>query len=141
MLGVIAWVEREHTHGERAHTLQQAHTHHLGCTHIATRRTHVARYTHSVTHTPITSDTGSLKPLTEANLPGDGFNVIDQPGRFDDGGVNDLQLILDIRDHALRRQKGDHEYMKLLNGDNLPKARVGQIQELSRSDQKAKVGG
>lgn len=87
------------------------------------------------------SDTGSLEPLDESELPGGSFNVIDQPGRFDDGGVNDLQLVLDIRDHALRRQKGDHEYMKLLNGDNLPKARVGQIKEMSRSDQKGKVSG
>lgn len=50
-----------------------------------------------------------------------------------------MQLILDMRDHAIRRQKGDHEYMKLLNGDNLPKGRVGQIKELSRNDQKGKL--
>ena len=71
------------------------------------------------------------------SLPGTQFNVLDKPGYYDDGGVGDLQLIIDLHDHTLIRIKKPAAYQTLLDNDELPKARRGPLKDVSRADQKA----
>lgn len=55
---------------------------------------------------------------------------------YDDGGVADLTLIIDLEDHALRRKRGEMAYFTALNTNVLPKVLTGQLGQLTRRDQK-----
>ncbi|GMH89366.1 hypothetical protein TrVE_jg1749 [Triparma verrucosa] len=88
---------------------------------------------------PVEEDVGSKVPSSTQSLPGTQFNVLDQPGFYDDGGVGDLQLIIDLHDNVTKRVKGLPAYQTLLSSDSLPKARHGPLATMSRADQKGQL--
>ncbi|GMH80763.1 hypothetical protein TrLO_g15069 [Triparma laevis f. longispina] len=88
---------------------------------------------------PVEEDVGSKYPSQTQSLPGSQFNVLDKPGYYDDGGVGDLQLIIDLHDSVTKRIKGLPAYLVLKDSDGLPKARRGQMGKVSRGDQKGQL--
>ena len=87
---------------------------------------------------PVDEDLGSLIPLTTPGLPGEGFSCLDVDG-WDDGGVADLSLIIDLDDLALRRKKGDEAYFEAKEADTLPRAFEGQFKNTTRKSQKLQL--
>jgi hypothetical protein len=86
------------------------------------------------------SQLGSLKLLTEQSLPGSGFKVLnsDTPA-FDDGGVADLTLLIDLDDSVQRRKRGEQEYFQALKADLLPRAVKGAMASQTRREQKVSL--
>ena len=58
---------------------------------------------------------------------------------YDDGGVADLSLLVDLDDNVLRRKRGETEYFTALRADLLPRATKGSMAKLSRRDQKVSL--
>lgn len=81
---------------------------------------------------------GSAKLLTEAKVPGSGFKAIDQDG-YDDGGVADLTLVIDLEDSVMRRKRGENAYFTALKSDLLPRVTTGQMANMPRRDQKIRL--
>ena len=81
---------------------------------------------------------GSAKLLDEASMAGGSFKVMYGPG-FDDGGVADLSLLIDLEDSTQRRRRGDNEYFTQLKADQLPRATRGPMAHMSRRDQKVSL--
>jgi hypothetical protein len=83
---------------------------------------------------------GSKQLLPEPKIPGNKFKVLDSElDGYDDGGVKDLMLIMDLEDHVLRRKRGDLDYFTALQNNALPKVTTGRLAPLSRRDQKVKL--
>jgi len=78
---------------------------------------------------------GSSKPLNEPALPGGSFKVLGEEG-FDDGGVADLSLLIDLDDSVQRRRRGDSEYFSASRANLLPRATRGPLARMDRRDQK-----
>jgi hypothetical protein len=76
--------------------------------------------------------------LDEPTLPGSGYKALDRDG-FDDGGVADLTLVIDLEDSVLRRKRGDQEYFNALRQDLLPRVTRGPLAKDSRREQKIKL--
>jgi hypothetical protein len=76
--------------------------------------------------------------LEEPTLPGSGYKALDRDG-FDDGGVADLTLVIDLEDSVLRRKRGDQEYFNALRQDLLPRVTRGALAKDSRREQKIKL--
>lgn len=76
--------------------------------------------------------------LTEPKIPGSEHKTLDQDG-YDDGGVADLTLVIDLEDSALRRKRGENNYFSALKADLLPRVTQGQMADLSRRDQKIRL--
>lgn len=76
--------------------------------------------------------------LEEPTLPGSGYKALDREG-FDDGGVADLTLVIDLEDSVLRRKRGENEYFSALKADLLPRITRGQLASMSRREQKIKL--
>ena len=72
------------------------------------------------------------------SLPGSGYKALDQEG-FDDGGVADLTLVIDLEDSVIRRKRGDNDYFTALKADLLPRITKGPLAHMSRRDQKIKL--
>lgn len=87
---------------------------------------------------PPDQEVGSAKPLAEPSLPGTGFKVIGNDG-YDDGGVADLSLLIDLEDSVQRRKRGENEYFTALKADLLPRATKGPMQKMSRREQKVSL--
>jgi tetratricopeptide (TPR) repeat protein len=87
---------------------------------------------------PITKELGSAKTLEQPGLPGTGFKVLNGEG-YDDGGVADLSLLIDLEDNVLRRRRGDNEYFTALKQDVLPRATKGPMARLTRREQKVSL--
>lgn len=83
-------------------------------------------------------EVGSAKLLEEPTLPGDGHKALDRHG-YDDGGVADLTLVIDLEDSVLRRKRGEAEYFTALKADLLPRVTKGAMAHMSRRDQKIKL--
>lgn len=81
---------------------------------------------------------GSSKPLEEPSLPGTGFKVLGEEG-YDDGGVADLSLLIDLDDSVQRRRRGENEYFTALKADLLPRATRGPMAKMSRREQKVSL--
>lgn len=81
---------------------------------------------------------GSSKLLEEPSLPGSGYKALNQEG-YDDGGVADLTLVIDLDDNVLRRKRGETEYFQALKADLLPRVTKGALAPLPRRDQKIKL--
>lgn len=81
---------------------------------------------------------GSAKLLDEPKLPGTGHKALDQDG-YDDGGVADLTLVIDLEDSVLRRKRGETDYFTALKADLLPRVTTGQYAPLPRREQKIKL--
>ncbi len=76
--------------------------------------------------------------LDQPAHPGNNSKALDHDG-FDDGGVADLSLLIDLEDNVLRRKRGDTDYFAALKADLLPRLTKGQLANLSRRDQKVKL--
>lgn len=63
---------------------------------------------------------------------------MDQEG-FDDGGVADLTLVIDLEDSFLRRKRGETEYFTALKADLLPRIKGGRFGQLTRREQKIRL--
>lgn len=81
---------------------------------------------------------GSAKPLEKPALPGSGFKVIGSEG-YDDGGVADLSLLIDLEDSVQRRKRGENEYFSALKADLLPRATRGPMAKMTRREQKVSL--
>lgn len=81
---------------------------------------------------------GSAKLLDEPSLPGSGYKALDREG-FDDGGVADLTLVIDLEDSVLRRKRGENEYFSALKADLLPRVTRGPMAQMTRREQKIKL--
>ncbi|KAL3788749.1 hypothetical protein HJC23_012305 [Cyclotella cryptica] len=81
---------------------------------------------------------GSAKPLDKPALPGSGFKVIGSDG-YDDGGVADLSLLIDLEDSVQRRKRGENEYFSALKADLLPRATRGPMAKMTRREQKVSL--
>ena len=84
-----------------------------------------------------TEQVGSAKLLEEPSLPGSGYKALDREG-FDDGGVADLTLVIDLEDSVLRRKRGENEYFSALKADLLPRVTRGPMAQMTRREQKSK---
>lgn len=60
-------------------------------------------------------------------------------GGYDDGGVGDLTLVIDLDDSILRRKRGDTQYFAALKADLLPRDTTGQLQNVPRREQKIRL--
>lgn len=87
---------------------------------------------------PPEEELGSAKALDEPTLPGSGFKIIDGEG-FDDGGVADLSLLIDLEDNVQRRRRGENEYFQALKADLLPRAIKGPMAKMNRREQKVSL--
>lgn len=87
---------------------------------------------------PVESELGSSKLLDQPSLAGAGFKVLDADG-FDDGGVADLSLLIDLEDFVMRRRRGETEYFSAMQQDLLPRATKGSMAKLTRRDQKVQL--
>mmetsp|Transcript_28464 Transcript_28464/g.65121 ORF Transcript_28464/g.65121 Transcript_28464/m.65121 type:complete len:236 (-) Transcript_28464:853-1560(-) len=81
---------------------------------------------------------GSAVPLAEPALPGSGFKVLGSDC-YDDGGVGDLTLLIDLEDMVLRRKRGETEYFAALKADLLPRATYGSMARMTRREQKVSL--
>lgn len=86
----------------------------------------------------VDEEIGSAKLLNEPSLPGSGYKALGQEG-YDDGGVADLTLVIDLDDNVLRRKRGDTEYFTALKADLLPRVTKGPMAHLPRREQKIKL--
>ena len=76
--------------------------------------------------------------MNEPSLPGSGYKALNQEG-YDDGGVADLTLVIDLDDSVLRRKRGETEYFSALKQDLLPRITKGGLKDLPRRDQKIRL--
>ena len=67
-----------------------------------------------------------------------GFKVIGSEG-YDDGGVADLSLLIDLEDSVQRRKRGENEYFSALKADLLPRATRGPMAKMTRREQKVSL--
>lgn len=81
---------------------------------------------------------GSAKLLDEPKVPGSGFKALDRDG-YDDGGVADLTLVIDLEDSVMRRKRGENAYFSALKADLLPRVTTGQMASLPRREQKIRL--
>mmetsp|Transcript_25701 Transcript_25701/g.37906 ORF Transcript_25701/g.37906 Transcript_25701/m.37906 type:complete len:419 (-) Transcript_25701:86-1342(-) len=87
---------------------------------------------------PPDEEVGSAKLLDEPALPGTGFKVLEGDG-YDDGGVADLSLLIDLEDSVQRRRRGETEYFSALKADLLPRATRGPMAKMTRREQKVSL--
>jgi len=66
------------------------------------------------------------------------YKALDGDG-YDDGGVADLTLVIDLEDNGLRRKRGDMDYFTALKADLLPRVKSGQLRDESRREQKVQL--
>jgi hypothetical protein len=76
--------------------------------------------------------------LDEPKIPGSGYKALDREG-YDDGGVADLTLVIDLDDQVLRRKRGDIAYFQALKSDRLPRVTTGTYATIPRREQKIKL--
>ena len=58
---------------------------------------------------------------------------------YDDGGVADLSLLIDLEDSVQRRRRGENEYFQALKADLLPRATRGPMAKMTRREQKVSL--
>jgi len=87
---------------------------------------------------PVEEEFGSAKILDQPTIKGNGFKVLGTEG-YDDGGVADLSLLIDLEDNVQRRRRGENEYFRALQADLLPRATKGPMGRMSRREQKVSL--
>jgi len=80
----------------------------------------------TVPPTALELDVGSLKLTDKPNIAGDSHQCLEADG-FDDGGVADLSLLIDLDDMVIRRKKGDEVYFAAKDEDTLPRVFNGGL--------------
>ena len=76
--------------------------------------------------------------VDEPTTPGSNYKALNQDG-YDDGGVADLTLVMDLEDSILRRKRGELNYFAALKADLIPRVTTGSLASLPRRDQKIKL--
>lgn len=76
--------------------------------------------------------------MDEPKVPGSGYKALDRDG-YDDGGVADLTLVIDLEDSVMRRKRGENAYFAALKADLLPRVTTGQMAVLPRREQKIRL--
>ena len=76
--------------------------------------------------------------LEEPRVPGSHFKALDRDG-YDDGGVGDLTLVIDLEDNAMRRKRGETDYFTALKADLLPRVTHGKLANVPRREQKIQL--
>jgi hypothetical protein len=76
--------------------------------------------------------------LDEPKVPGSKYKALDRDG-YDDGGVADLTLVIDLEDSVLRRKRGENSYFSALKADLLPRVTTGSLASLPRREQKIRL--
>lgn len=71
-------------------------------------------------------------------MPGSICKALDRDG-YDDGGVADLTLVIDLEDNVMRRKRGETDYFSALKADLLPRVTTGQLAGIPRRDQKVRL--
>jgi len=71
-------------------------------------------------------------------MPGSIYKALDREG-YDDGGVGDLTLVIDLEDSVMRRKRGDTAYFSALKSDLLPRVTTGVLRDSTRREQKVKL--
>ena len=89
-------------------------------------------------HPHHTIQLGSAKLLEDAKVPGSIYKALDRDG-YDDGGVADLTLVIDLEDNVMRRKRGDNDYFSALKADLLPRVTTGQLSQVYRREQKVQL--
>lgn len=79
-----------------------------------------------------------MKIMQEPVLDGKAYKILDRPG-YDDGGVADLALLIDLDDNIARRRRGETEYFSAAKANRLPRDTSGPMATLSRRDQKIQL--
>jgi tetratricopeptide (TPR) repeat protein len=81
-----------------------------------------------------------LRLLPEPKVPGGKYRVLDSDKEgYDDGGVGDLTLIIDLDDCVLRRRRGESDYFAAVKTNILPRVSHGQMAHLPRREQKVQL--
>jgi hypothetical protein len=81
---------------------------------------------------------GSSKLLDKPQTPGSIRQVLGAKG-YDDGGVGDLRLSIDLEDYVLRRMRGETAYFTALKNDLIPRIKEGNYKMLPRKEQKIEL--
>lgn len=76
--------------------------------------------------------------MDQPALAGAGFKVLGTEA-YDDGGVADLSLLIDLEDFVMRRRRGESDYFNAMQQDLLPRNTKGSMSHLSRRDQKVQL--
>lgn len=86
----------------------------------------------------IITDTNFFAVSLTLYVKNSGFKVIGSEG-YDDGGVADLSLLIDLEDSVQRRKRGENEYFTALKADLLPRATRGPMAKMTRREQKVSL--
>lgn len=73
--------------------------------------------------------------LDKPSAAGSIYKVLGKDG-YDDGGIGDLTMVLDLEDCVLRRKRGEAAYLAASKADLLPRVKTGDFARLNRRDQK-----
>lgn len=76
--------------------------------------------------------------MDKPHTPGSIRKVLGADG-YDDGGVADLRLAIDLEDFVLRRKRGENAYFQALKNDLIPRIKEGNYKFLSRKEQKVEL--
>ena len=76
--------------------------------------------------------------MDKPQTPGSIRKVLSAEG-YDDGGVGDLRLAIDLEDYVLRRKRGENAYFQALKTDLIPRIKEGNWKRLSRKEQKIEL--
>jgi hypothetical protein len=79
-----------------------------------------------------------MKLLAEPRAPGSNNKALDRDG-YDDGGVADLTMVIDLEDYVLRRKRGEKDYFTAAKTDTLPRMTDGQFANVNRREQKIQL--
>jgi tetratricopeptide (TPR) repeat protein len=86
----------------------------------------------------LADEIGSLRLLDKPQTPGSLRKNVGVDG-YDDGGVGDLKLAIDLDDHVMRRKRGESNFVMAVQTDSLPRLREGQFKTVYRRDQKVQL--
>ena len=76
--------------------------------------------------------------MDKPQTPGSIRKVLGADG-YDDGGVGDLRLAIDLEDYVLRRKRGENAYFQALKNDLIPRIKEGNWKRMSRKEQKIEL--
>ena len=76
--------------------------------------------------------------MDKPQTPGSIRKVLGEDG-YDDGGVGDLRLAIDLEDYVLRRKRGENAYFQALKNDLIPRIKEGNWKRMTRKEQKIEL--
>ena len=76
--------------------------------------------------------------MDKPQTPGSIRKVLGADG-YDDGGVGDLRLAIDLEDYVQRRKRGELQYFQALKDDLVPRIKDGNWKRMARKEQKIEL--